>query len=234
MISKLGKEISHARVLEEPLLCLLAVLVHSVSDQYKVNRCISAHRFDIPLLVMVTQNNWQNRRSEFKHLFGVKDRWVKAKQVLSEEESLLEQVLLAKIVLESDLIVVWYWALPICCQVFIVILGKSVFQRLIHFISEGCLEDLEFSRGVIVHERVQLAEILAHFHANKVSILEDELLHKVLCWLTFSFSPSIQDWLEETFVKFSHWSEGSASIKEIKLLVVFFRVNCNDFLVHEA
>ena len=52
---ELDEKVSVARLSEELLLNLLAILVHSVSDLAKIDRCILEYGQNILLLVVVTQ-----------------------------------------------------------------------------------------------------------------------------------------------------------------------------------
>ena len=58
------EEVSEASVAEEPLLCLLGVLVHGVSDHLEVDRGALDHLFDIFLLKVVAKHNGQDSRGK--------------------------------------------------------------------------------------------------------------------------------------------------------------------------
>lgn len=54
------------------------------------------------------------------------------------------------------------------------------------------------------------------------NFLGNELLDEILGALSFAFSPFVQSWFEESLVVLGHASEGSSSIEEIELFVIFF------------
>jgi hypothetical protein len=47
-------------------------------------------------------------------------------------------------------------------------------------------------------------------------------MEEVLGRFSFSLSPFVEVWLEETFVELGHASESSSSVEEVKLFIIFF------------
>ena len=105
------EEVSEASVAEEPLLCLLGVLVHGVSDHLEVDGSTLDHLLDIFLLEVVAEHDAQDGGGELKdlrrvhralQLLGISLLLLAAQveQVLAEVVGLLEEGLLPEVVLD--------------------------------------------------------------------------------------------------------------------------------------
>lgn len=65
-LRKFDEEVGHARILEEPIFSLFAVLVHGLPDKLEVNLGSLNHTLNVSLLVMMTQNDGEYTRGELK------------------------------------------------------------------------------------------------------------------------------------------------------------------------
>lgn len=68
---ELNEKVRHATVLEELLLRLLAILIHSISDQFEINGCTFDDPSDVLLLVVVRKHDREDGGSELEELGDV-------------------------------------------------------------------------------------------------------------------------------------------------------------------
>lgn len=105
------EEVSEASVAEEPLLCLLGVLVHGVSDHLEVDGSTLDHLLDIFLLEVVAEHDAQHGGGELQDLRRVHGALqllgitlilltAEVEEVLAEVVSLLEEGLLPEVVFD--------------------------------------------------------------------------------------------------------------------------------------
>lgn len=71
-------------------------------------------------------------------------------------------------------------------------------------------------------DSLKVNEFLVLLPTEQICVFADKLLDKVLGAFPLSFSPLVQNWLEEAFVELSHRSERGSSVEEVKLFIILF------------
>ena len=69
---------------------------------------------------------------------------------------------------------------------------------------------------------LKVDQFLVLLPAKEVGVLADELLNKILGALPLSFSPLVQNRLEESLIELSHGSEGGSAVEKVELLIILF------------